>query len=125
MAAFVETLLKKEGHTVRKVFDGAKALEILGVKEASSAGVSLPDLIVLDVMMPEVDGFTVARLLDKDPNTSAIPILMLTAKGQPGESADLPPNIKLYLEKPFDPESLCEMVSVILEDSGKSAPPQK
>ena len=124
MAAFIETLLKKEGHKVRKVYNGAKALEVLGVKEANSAGVPLPDLIVLDVMMPEVDGFTVARLLDKDPNTNSIPILMLTAKGQPSESTELPPNIKLYLEKPFDPESLCEMVSVILQDSGKSGPPK-
>jgi DNA-binding response OmpR family regulator len=121
MAAFIASLLKKDGHEVQRANHGVKALEMLGVKHAAEG--DLPDLIVLDVMMPEVDGYEVARILNDTDSTSSIPILMLTGKGQPSETVEMTPNIKLYLEKPFDPHNFLDMVAAIIGDSGKSAPP--
>jgi len=65
------TMLEAEGHTTLEAGDGPRALE--------EARQSHPDLILLDVMMPGMDGFSVARILKADPATQAIPIVMVTA----------------------------------------------
>ncbi len=70
----VEGILKKAGYQVLTAFDGREAL-IKARKEK-------PDLIILDIIMPFLDGYQVCAALQKDPATSSIPILMLTVKGQ-------------------------------------------
>ena len=70
----IEALLHKEGFEILTAFDGLEGLQ--------KAQEEKPDLIILDIVMPRMDGFEVSRLLQDDPTTAAIPILMLTVKGQ-------------------------------------------
>jgi two-component system alkaline phosphatase synthesis response regulator PhoP len=70
----VASLLESHGFHVYTAFDGAEGLE--------KARRERPDVIVLDVLMPELDGYEVARLLQDEPETAGIPILMLTVTGR-------------------------------------------
>ena len=70
----VASLLEGHGFKVHTAFDGARGLE--------TARRERPDVIVLDVLMPELDGYEVARLLQEEPGTAGIPILMLTVTGR-------------------------------------------
>ena len=75
-----EGILRKEGFDVITAFDGLEGLKM--AKEL------IPDIIVLDVFMPKMDGYQVCRCLQNDPNTSSIPVLFLTRKGTSAE--DIP-----------------------------------
>jgi two-component system, OmpR family, alkaline phosphatase synthesis response regulator PhoP len=74
-----------------------------------------PDLIVLDLMLPGVDGLEVCRTLKRDPDTASIPLVMLTAKG---EEADIVTGLELgaddYLTKPFSPRVLIARIRAVL-----------
>ena len=70
----VQVNLERMGHTVITAYDGPEALEKVKTDK--------PDLIVLDVMMPQMDGFEVLKRLKSDPTTRDIPVIMLTAKAQ-------------------------------------------
>jgi DNA-binding response OmpR family regulator len=65
--------LGKEGYEILKAYDGERALELSRSKA--------PHLIILDLMLPGIQGLEVCRLIRKDPKTASIPIIMLTAKG--------------------------------------------
>ena len=99
--------LERSGYTVIVARDGEEALE-LAAKE-------LPDLAVLDVMMPKVDGFEVTRRLRADEPTSRMPIILLTARSQ---DADVQQGFEAgaddYLRKPFSPDELRARVQAIL-----------
>jgi DNA-binding response OmpR family regulator len=99
--------LERSGYTVVQARDGEAALE-LAVKE-------LPDLAVLDVMMPKLDGFEVTRRLRADAATSRIPIILLTARAQ---DADVQRGFEAgaddYIRKPFSPDELRARVQAIL-----------
>ena len=100
--------LETAGWTVSTAASGAEALE--------RAATDVPDAILMDVMMPEMDGPTACRLLAADPRTAHIPVILLTAKVQrPGESRwdELP--IQGVLGKPFDPWGLAADVAKLLE----------
>jgi CheY-like chemotaxis protein len=100
--------LTASGIEVLEARDGREALEV--VRQ------SRPDLVLLDVMMPEVDGWTVARELARDEQTRDIPIVFLTARADP---ADRRRGQQLggvgYLTKPFDPVSIGEYVEDTLQ----------
>src|SRR6185369_12031101 len=66
--------LEKEGYGVLSEMDGETALKKIPVK--------MPDLVLLDLMLPKVDGITVCKTLKSDPKTTHIPVVMLTAKGE-------------------------------------------
>ena len=104
----VQVNLERHGYEVVTAFDGKEALE----KVASE----LPDLIVLDVMMPYMDGFEVLQNLKKDPQTRDIPVIMLTAKAQ---DADVfrgwQSGVECYLTKPFNPMELIAFVKRIFK----------
>lgn len=110
----VEFNLRQAGFDVATASDGAQA-----VKKARA---QLPSLIVLDLMLPEVDGLEVCRMLRRDVNTAGIPILMLTAK-----AAELDRVLGLelgaddYVTKPFSPRELVLRVKKLLE-RGKVKP---
>ena len=70
----IQVLLQKEGFEVLTAFDGLEALQ--------KAQEEKPDLIILDIVMPRMDGYEVCRLLQDDLDTAAIPVLILTVKGQ-------------------------------------------
>lgn len=73
----IEALLQKEGFEVLTAFDGFEGLQ--------KAREEKPDLMILDIVMPRMDGYEVCRLLQDDPDTAAIPVLILTVKGQVDE----------------------------------------
>ena len=81
--------------TVEVARDGAEAL-------ARIQGSYVPDVVVTDVMMPVMDGLALARQLKRDPATSRIPVVMLTARGSPQDvTAGVNAGARHYLTKPF------------------------
>ncbi len=95
----VEFNLKKAGFDVICATDGAQA-----VRKARS---DRPDLIVLDLMMPEIDGLEVCKILRRDPATARIPIIMLTAKAaEVDRIVGLELGAEDYVTKPFSPREL-------------------
>jgi two-component system phosphate regulon response regulator PhoB len=103
----LEYNLAKNGYKVVCVRTGEAALE-----KARSA---LPDLVVLDLMLPGVDGLEVCRLLKGDSRTAALPVVMLTARG---EEADVVAGLELgaddYVTKPFSPRVLLARIKAVL-----------
>lgn len=99
--------LRKEGYEVDTVVSGAKALRVVRK--------TLPDLIVLDLLLPELDGYEVCRVLRGDGETKHIPIVMLTAKG---EETDVVTGLELgaddYITKPFSPRVLMARIRAAL-----------
>src|SRR6266581_4406677 len=103
----VEFNLKNAGYDVITAANGAAAL-----KKARSA---LPNLIVLDLMLPEVDGLEVCKLLRRDPRTRAIPIIMLTAKAAEIDRVlGLELGAEDYVTKPFSPRELLLRIKRLL-----------
>jgi two-component system, OmpR family, alkaline phosphatase synthesis response regulator PhoP len=99
--------LAKEGYRVTTVASGEEALK--------SVRSIQPDIILLDLMLPGVDGLEVCRLLKHDPKTQHIPIIMLSAKG---EEADIVTGLELgaadYITKPFSPRVLVARLRAVL-----------
>lgn len=104
----VKYLLVKEGHSVLEAFDGDEGLAL--------AKSELPELIVLDIMMPGMDGFTMNSRLLEDQKTRNIPVIVLTAKGQMRETFELASNVRSYFEKPFEPKDLIKSIVGILKN---------
>ncbi|HXU74916.1 MAG TPA: response regulator, partial [Methylomirabilota bacterium] len=104
----VEFNLKQAGFDVTCAADGAEAL--------AKARAELPNLVVLDLMLPEIDGLEICRMLRRDPATAGLPIIMLTAK-----AAEIDRIIGLevgaddYVTKPFSPRELVLRVKKMLE----------
>lgn len=107
IADLVEYHLKQSGFQVIKAFDGPSGLE--------RAKKARPKLIILDLMLPEMDGRDVCRALKSNPLTHAIPIVMLTAKA---EEVDRIVGFELgaddYVTKPFSPRELVLRIQAIL-----------
>ena len=100
------------GYTVISALDGIKGFALCKQE--------LPDLVILDVMMPEVDGYTVAKYIRENPSTKEIPILMLTALGQLNDKVkgfDI--GVDDYLVKPFELEELRVRVRALLKRTHK------
>ena len=109
-------LLQKDGHKISEAYDGAKALELLGIDPpAARTKEELPDLVILDIMMPVIDGYTVSRRLADNAKTKKIPLLILTAKGQMRDLFAMSPSVAAYVDKPFDPKKIKELVAGILQ----------
>jgi CheY-like chemotaxis protein len=107
-------ILEKDGHSILEACNGLVALERLGVQPPSMQA-PRPDLIILDIMMPVMDGYTLNSRLQKEEKTQSIPILVLTAKGQKmRELFEMAPNVAAYVQKPFDPKMLRELIGGIL-----------
>ncbi len=106
--------LGKAGYEVMTAVDGEEGLHL--------ARESKPDLVITDIQMPYMTGLELSRALADDASTSAIPVLILTARGYALSSEDLESsNIRDVLSKPFSPRSLIELVSSTLAaDSHRS-----
>lgn len=107
--------LNREGYQVTCATSGEDALKI--------AKTEFPDLIVLDLMLPGIDGLESTKLLKDDLGTRDIPIVMLTAKG---EEADIVTGLELgaddYVTKPFSPRVLVARVKAVLRRKVKEPP---
>jgi two-component system alkaline phosphatase synthesis response regulator PhoP/two-component system response regulator VicR len=103
----IQVNLERSGYQVITAFDGPEALKKVETDR--------PDVIVLDVMMPKMDGFEVLKRLQANPETRNIPVIMLTAKAQ---DADVfrgwSSGVSAYLTKPFNPLELITFVKRIL-----------
>jgi diguanylate cyclase (GGDEF)-like protein len=107
---FVEVNLRLEGFEVATAFDGEQALQ--------GAFDLLPDLVLLDVMMPKVDGFEVCQRLRSDGRTKNISVIMLTAKSLSADKVvGLTAGADDYMIKPFDPTELVARVKSALRRS--------
>lgn len=99
--------LKKEGFRTIAAYDGQKALSI--------ARKEFPDLIILDLMLPEQDGLEVCKELKKENDTSLIPIIMLTAKTKETDKiVGLELGADDYVTKPFSPKELIARIKAVL-----------
>lgn len=114
VVTLIKFMLEKDGHTIISAYDGAEALAKAGVEPRDATAV-IPDLIILDVMMPVMDGYAVCARLQEDERTKAVPVLVLTAKGAEKDQLKPAGGTTRYLEKPFDPKMLREHVSSLLE----------
>ena len=112
-------ILGQHGHTVSEAANGQIALERLGL-EPVVLETPLPDLIVLDIMMPIMDGYQLNMRLQTEARAKNIPILVLTAKGQKMRDLfEMAPNVAAYVQKPFDPKMLVELIAGILASRGE------
>ena len=112
--------LLKEGYQVAGVASGEDALAAVESKP--------PDLILLDIMLPGLDGLKVCRKLKENPEFESIPIVMLTAKG---EEADIVAGLNMgaddYVTKPFSPKVLLARVQAVLRraEANRDASPEE
>jgi DNA-binding response OmpR family regulator len=103
----VEFLLQREGYRTEKAFNGFQALEL-----ASSF---IPDIVVLDVMMPGLNGFEVAEKIRQQPELENTKIIFLTAKGtQRDKEIGYNKGAEAYMIKPFENEELVTVVNEML-----------
>ncbi|MFI5344900.1 MAG: response regulator [Elusimicrobiota bacterium] len=105
-------VLEKSGHVVSEAHNGLEALEILGV-EPENASAEHPDVILLDVMMPIMDGLATAEALRAHPRAAKVPILVVSAKGDMRGLFQEMPQVVGFFQKPFDPKLLREAIAKI------------
>jgi len=107
IAELISLYLTRAGHSVETIGSGSAAVP--AVKATS------PDLIVLDLMLPGMDGLLVCQALRADPATAAVPIIMLTARGEESERiAGLELGADDYVTKPFSPRELTARVGALI-----------
>jgi len=105
--------LKREGYQVFESLDGREGLALIEQK--------LPDIVMLDLMLPGIDGLEICRKLKSNPRTEHIPIIMVTAKGEESDVVlGLGVGADDYIPKPFSPKELIARVKAVLRRGVKS-----
>ena len=105
----IQVNLEKKGYQVVTAFDGKEGLEKVRSEK--------PNLMVLDVMMPYMDGFEVLKNLRRDAETESLPVIMLTAKAQDRDVFEgYSYGADMYLTKPFNPQELVSFVTRIMNN---------
>lgn len=108
----VKDYLEFRGYKVITAENGREALEVLESQ--------VPDLIVCDIMMPEMDGYALVKHIRENPRTSWIPVLFLSAKGQSQDRVKgLNMGADVYMVKPFEPEELVAQVESSLKQASR------
>ena len=103
----LEYLMKREGFEVQVAVDGEAGLK--------AAAASAPDLVLLDIMLPKMNGFEVCERLRSNPAGRGMKIVMLTAKGRQADSArGMAAGADLYVTKPFSTRELVAQVKQLL-----------
>ncbi len=106
----VQSYLIKAGYETLTAYDGGTALKLLRAE--------MPQLVILDLMLPDRDGWEVARLVREDPRLRAIPIIMLTARVEDNDKiTGLEIGADDYITKPFNPRELVARVRALLRRS--------
>ena len=107
--------LGMEGYEVLTALDGEQALE--------KARAEKPDLIVLDIMMPKLDGYEVCKAIKSDPETRQIPVILLSAKGRNvDQKLGFDVGADDYITKPFSPRKLVERINQLLGQAATEKP---
>ncbi|MHB2026235.1 MAG: response regulator [Elusimicrobiota bacterium] len=114
VVSLIQFMLEKDGHSVSSAGNGVEALKKLGLdrngtRQGPPSGKC--DLIILDVMMPLMDGYSTCAKLSADPDARFIPVIVLTAKGELADIFAPASNVRAYLAKPFDPKTLRQTVA--------------
>jgi len=100
-------LLSSKGYSVTGVMDGKSALDEISARK--------PDLVVLDIMLPELDGFEVCKRIKENPETAGIPVVMLTAKKNSQDYArGMQVGADAYVTKPFKSAQVIELIEGLL-----------
>jgi DNA-binding NarL/FixJ family response regulator len=108
----VKDYLEFRGYEVTTADNGREAVDILDAE--------LPDMIICDIMMPEMDGYALIEQVRKDRRTSWIPVLFLSAKGQSQDRIKgLNLGADVYMVKPFEPEELVAQVESSLKQTNR------
>lgn len=114
----VRANLEIDGYEVLEASDGEKALQIIENNR--------PDLILLDVMMPKIDGWKVLKKVKQTPELASIPVVMLTAKVQETDQIKgWESGANEYVTKPFNPLSLIQIVKKLLSGESEASQKQK
>ena len=104
----MEFILARQGHEMLVAVNGEEALQKVRSEQ--------PDLVLLDIMMPRIDGYEVARTLRADAETAGMPIIMLSAKAQEEDiQKGIDVGVNEYITKPFSPEHLVHVVADYLQ----------
>jgi twitching motility two-component system response regulator PilH len=111
----IRRIVEKLGHEALTAEDGAAGVE-LAKKE-------LPDLILMDVVMPNLNGFQATRSISREPTTSHIPVILVTTKDQETDRMwGMRQGARAYLTKPFSEEELSEVIAANLGIGGPEEP---
>jgi two-component system alkaline phosphatase synthesis response regulator PhoP/two-component system response regulator VicR len=110
----IQVNLERQGYNVVTAFDGKEGLEKIRSEK--------PNVVVLDVMMPYMDGFEVLKTIRREPETENLPVIMLTAKAQDKDVFEgYHYGADMYLTKPFNPMELVTFVKRIVQGNDDSS----
>jgi CheY-like chemotaxis protein len=126
---FSKVMVVEDDPDIRKVI--LMAFRFQGITDVVTAGSGeeclelvegvMPDVILMDVMMPRMDGYETCRRLKANPKTKPVPVVFLTAKAQQYERQQgMQAGASGYLIKPFDPMTLCDQIRAILVEAQAS-----
>jgi CheY-like chemotaxis protein len=102
-------LLRNSGHKVYQAFDGQKGVDL--------AREIVPDLILLDIQLPKMNGYDVARALRADPALKTIPIIAITSYAMPGDKEKaLEAGCNGYIKKPINPDTFIDDIESYLNE---------
>jgi len=110
----ISRIVEKLGHSALSAEDGAAGVE--------AAKRELPDLILMDVVMPNLNGFQATRSITREPTTKHIPVILVTTKDQDTDRVwGMRQGAKAYLAKPFGEDELAALIAQYLAPSGPAA----
>ena len=102
----IQRIVEKLGHETITATDGAAGVE--------AAKASLPDLVLMDVVMPNLNGFQATRTLKREPSTQNIPVILVTTKDQDTDRMwGMRQGVRAYITKPFSEDELSEVIERI------------
>jgi twitching motility two-component system response regulator PilH len=112
----IRRIVEKLGHEAITAEDGAEGVE--------KARTELPNLVLMDVVMPNLNGFQATRAITRDPATKHIPVVMVTTKDQETDRVwGMRQGAKAYLSKPFSEAELAEVIEKVLGGGAPSTAP--
>jgi DNA-binding response OmpR family regulator len=112
LARILQFTLEHVGYEVMTAYDGVEAIEI--------ARSQRPDLVILDLMLPVMDGYKVCNILKNDDDFKELPIIILSARDLKRECIEEPLQADLFMEKPFNTGILIEKISELLTSRSES-----
>ncbi|MFT4257587.1 MAG: twitching motility response regulator PilH [Pseudoxanthomonas sp.] len=110
----IQRIVEKLGHESITAEDGAQGVEV--------AKRELPDMVLMDVVMPNLNGFQATRSLNREATTKHIPVVLVTTKDQDTDRMwGMRQGAKAYLTKPFSEDELAELIERMLKEAGNTA----
>jgi DNA-binding response OmpR family regulator len=115
MINLVTLILSKRGYEIKGALNGQEGIDLINR--------TLPDLILLDLMMPDIDGWDVFKVVKSQEKTQNIPVIVITAKAQPIDRVLGLHVAKVddYLSKPFRPQELADSIQKIFDNQAQTS----